>query len=332
MFFSLNAMEQMDLTDRLALVCIPILLILIALVLPKKKGFSVVTRVLMIALMTLVAAFRLVQPLADLVGISTRQSFIPVLLLAEALFLLWGLFFRDAYLTQGLYGLMCGVSFTAGILGFVFPTWLSAATFADVAFSAEALLDVAQYAALVFVPAFLVVSDLYRLRLSSAWHVLFGAAFFGSLLLTLVKADIVASPAYDTLLAILPDLKAFTFGMDAVKECGIFLAAALLVSLLCGLVATIIRRVFARSGERFAASETRGALFTRLIGRVFSAIGSVALLVATPALVSLLGITGTAATLFCLLPIVWMLLIQLFVEFAAEDAEIRHAQAALANA
>ena len=132
MFFSLNAMNQMELTDRLALVCIPVILLLVAMLMPRKnKVFSVVVRALMIVLLAGVAVFGLVSPLADLIGTTARISFIPVVMLVEALFLLWGLLFPDAYLTQGLYGLICSVPLAAGLLGFIFPTWLSAAAFID---------------------------------------------------------------------------------------------------------------------------------------------------------------------------------------------------------
>ena len=333
MFFSLNAMNQMELTDRLALVCIPVILLLVAMLMPRKnKVFSVVVRALMIVLLAGVAVFGLVSPLADLIGTTARISFIPVVMLVEALFLLWGLLFPDAYLTQGLYGLICSVPLAAGLLGFIFPTWLSAAAFIDVFYSAESILAIAQYAALVFVPLYLIVSGAYRMRLSSAWHALFGMTFLGSLLLTLVRADLITSPAYDTLSAILPSFENFAFGTDALKDFGILTGAAVVLALLAGLIATVCRRSVCHTDEKFSASETRGALVTRLVGRIFSGIGSLALLVLTPALIDLMGLTGTAATLFCLVPIAFMLLVQLFVEFAAEDTEIKHAQAATANA
>ena len=332
MFFSLNAMDQMELTDRLALVCIPVVLLLVAMLMPRKnKAFSAIVRVLMIVLLAGVAAFGLVSPLADLIGVTARVSFIPVVMLLEALFLLWGLLFPDAYLTQGLYGLVCSVPLAAGLLGFIFPTWLSATVFVDVFSSVESILALAQYAALVFVPLYLMLSGAYQMRLSSVWHAFFGMTFLGSLLLTLVSAGIITSPAYDTLTAILPSLEDFTFGIDALKQCGILAGAAVVLAFLAGLIATVCRRSIAHTGEKFSSSETRGALVTRFIGRIFSGIGSLALLVLTPALIDLIGLTGTAATLFCLVPVAFMLLVQLFIEFAAEDTEIKHAQAALAN-
>ena len=101
MFFSLNAMNQMELTDRLALICIPVILLLVAMLMPRKnKVFSVVVRALMIVLLAGVAVFGLVSPLADLIGTTARISFIPVVMLVEALFLLWGLLFPDAYLDR----------------------------------------------------------------------------------------------------------------------------------------------------------------------------------------------------------------------------------------
>ena len=332
MFFSLNAMDQMELTDRLALVCIPVVLLLVAMLMPRKnKVFSAIVRVLMIVLLAGVAAFGLVSPLADLIGVTARVSFIPVVMLLEALFLLWGLLFPDAYLTQGLYGLVCSVPLAAGLLGFIFPTWLSATAFVDVFSSVKVILALAQYAALVFVPLYLMLSGAYRMRLSSVWHAFFSLTFLGSLLLTSVSAGIITSPAYDTLTAILPSLGDFTFGIDALKQCGILAGAAVVLAFLAGLIATVCRRSIAHTGEKFSSSETRGALATRFIGRIFSGIGALALLVLTPALIDLIGLTGTAATLFCLVPVAFMLLVQLFIEFAAEDTEIKHAQAALAN-
>lgn len=339
MFFSLNAMESMGPIERLALVCIPIVLLLIAMLMPRKnKVLSVIVRVPMILLIVAVAAFRLFPKLGELTGVSaltglaTRDSFIPVVMLLFALFLLWGLFFPHAYLTQGLYGLVCSVPLAAGLLGFIFPTWLNVSAFTDIFTSVPTLFTLAEYCALVFVPLYLVVSGLYRVRLSSFWHALFGMAFLGSLLLTLVQANLITTPAYDSIAGIVFDLKTLTFGAEGLKACGIFAGTAVGIALLFGILATIGRLAFSRTGEKLMSSETRGAFFTRLIGRIVSGVGSLVLLIITPELISLMGLTGTVATLFCLIPIALILLVQLFVEFAAEDMEIKRAQIAYAEA
>lgn len=333
MFFSLNTMPPMELTDRIALVCVPVVLLLLAMLMPRKnKVFSVIVRLLMIVLLAGVAVFRLVPQLADLIGLTVRDSFIPVVMLLFALFLLWGILFPNAYLTQGLYGLVCSVPLAAGLLGFIFPTWLNAAAFIDVFTSVPTIFTLAGYCALVFVPFYLVMSGSYRMRLSSAWHALFGMTFLGSILMASVQAELITSPAYDKLAGIVTELKTFSFNMDALKECGIFVGAAFVIALLLGLFSALSRRVFCHTGEKFVSSETVGALVTRFVGRIFSGVGSLALLIAAPELISLMGLTGVAATLFCLAPIALMLLVQLFVEFVAEDAEIKRAQAACAKA
>lgn len=343
MFFSLNAYETMGLTDRLALVCIPIVLLLIAMLLPRKhKVLSVVARVVLILMLACGAVIRLVPQLGDLTGLRVlswiyRQgggTFMPVVLLTLAFALLWGIIFPNAYLTQGLYGLVCTVPLTAGLLGFIFPTWLDVAAFTDIFPKSAEFFSLLEYCAIVFVPLYLIVSGKYRMHLSSVWHALFGMTFYGSLLLTLAQAgtDFAGSPAYASITGVIVDLKTLTFGATGLKECGIFIGAAVVLSLLLGLLVSVCRRAFCHTGEKFSTSETRGAMLTRFIGRIFSGVGSLVLVFVTPGLISLMGLTGTGATLFCLAPIALMLLVQLFVEFAAEDTEIRRAQMAAANA
>ena len=340
MFFSLNAYESMGLTDRIALVCIPVVLLLIAMLLPRKhKVLSIVARAVVVLMLLCGAAIRLIPKLGNLTGLSVLTriyesggTFIPVVLLAFAFALLWGIFFPDAYLTQGLYGLVCTVPLTAGLLGFIFPTWLATTSFTDIFTASVPLFGLLEYCALVFVPLYLIVSGKYRMHISSVWHALFGMTFFGSLLLTLTQAGVIDSPAYASITGVVLDLKTLTFGEKGLTECGIFVGAAVVLALMLGLISSVCRRVFCHTGEKFAASETRGAMLTRFIGRIFSGVGSLVLVFVTPGLISLIGLTGTGATLFCLVPIAFMLLVQLFIEFAAEDTEIRHAQTAAANA
>lgn len=340
MFFSLNAYTSWGLTDRIAVACIPIVLLLIAMLLPRRhKVLSVIARLVVVLMLLCGAAIRFLPRLGDWVGLSTLTwiynhsgSFVPVVLLAFAFALLWGIFFPDSYLTQGLYGLVCTVPLTAGLLGFIFPTWLTATDLTEMFTKALPLFSLLEYCALVFVPLYLIVSGQYRMRLSSVWHAVFGMTFFGSLVLTLAQAGVLTSPAYTSITGVIVDLKTLTFGETGLKECGIFAGAAVVLAFLLGLIVTVCRRAFCHTGEKFAASETKGAMFTRFIGRIFSGVGSLAFMLAAPGLIGLLGLTGTAATLFCLAPIAFMLLVQLFIEFAAEDTEIRRAQAAAANA
>ena len=339
MFFSLNAITSMDLMNRIALVCIPIVLILIAMILPKGKVMAGITRVLMVLLLVGVAVLPMIQPIADLIGLSTKDfatpyfdSFVPPLMLVEALILLWGLFFNNAYLTQGLYGMVLGISFTVGVAGFAFPVWLNAVSFADALVSPAYLLGLLQYAALVFVPVWLLASGAYHVKLGSTWQVLFGMTFFGSLLLYSQASGLITSPFGEKLAGALNDGAAFTPNTDSLIYCGVIAGAALVVTFLICLAAPIGRRAFYHTGEKMIASETKGALWTRLIGHVFSGVGGVALVVLMPSIISLTGLDGTVAELLYLAPIVYMLLVQLFIEFFSEDAEIKRAQADFAAA
>ena len=340
MFFSLNTYTSLGLTDRIAIACIPIVLLLIAMLLPRKhKVLSVISRLVVVLMLLCGAAIRFLPRLGDWVGLSTLTriyencgSFVPVVLLAFAFALLWGIFFPDSYLTQGLYGLVCTVPLTAGLLGFIFPTWLTVTDLTTMFTTAVPLFGLLEYCALVFVPLYLIVSGRYRMRLSAVWHAIFGMTFFGSLVLTLAQAGVITSTAYASITGVIVDLKTLTFGETGLTECGIFAGASVAVAFLLGLIVTVCRRTFCHTGESLAVSETMGAMVTRFIGRIFSGVGSLVLMLATPGLIGLLGLTGTVATLFCLAPIALMLLVQLFIEFAAEDTEIRRAQAATANA
>ena len=334
MFFSLNAVTSMDPMDRLALVCIPVILILIAMLIPKKKKAQIVIRVLMILLLVAVAVLPMIPAFSDAVGLTGASyaapdlnRFVPVLILAEAFVLLWGLFFDRAFLTQGLYGMIFGICITVGIAGFAYPEWLGAASFPDALTSPAYLFGLLQYGALVFVPVWLLDTRIWQVKLGSAWQSLYGMTVLGSLSLYLQASGLVTSPLGEKLMGAMKNGAAFTPDADALRYCGIFAGIVFGGTFLVSFLAPLSRRVFYRSEEKWIVSETKGALWIRVIGRTLAGVGGVALVVLMPSIISLTALTGTAANLLYFAPIAWILIVQLLTEFLSEDSEIKQAQA-----
>ncbi|MGM9608645.1 MAG: hypothetical protein ACI3XE_00305 [Eubacteriales bacterium] len=317
----------MGIVDRLILIGVPVALVLLSLILPRNKVFKKVIQTVLVLATAGVAVIPLIAPLADLVGVTaaTRLTgFEQVILLAEAAILLWGLFFGDAYLTQGLYGMVSFISLVVGCYRFIIPTWTKATSLAEAFASTDTILKMAGYAVLVLVPAWLICSGSFRVKLASAWNTLIGLSFFGSILLFLTKAELINAAIGNKLMTVLGDLKALnaedikTFGIAA----GILVATTLV---LCVLVSLIQSKTL-KKGEKMIASETKGALVIRLVGRFIAGVGSLALLAFLPGM--LVGSTGIGAAAVLLAPIGLVLVVSILTEFFSEDVEIKRAQAA----
>lgn len=317
----------MGIVDRLILIGVPVALVLLSLILPRNKVFKKVMQVILVLVSAGIAVIPLVKPLAELIGISAVSyltGFDQIILFADVAILLWGLFFGDAYLTQGLYGMVSFISLVMGCYRFFVPAWTKATSLAEAFATTDMILKVAGYGVLVLVPAWLICSGSFRVKIGSAWSALMGVSFFGSILLFLTKAELIHSRIGNKLMAVLEDLKAMS--VDDIKYFGIFAGILLAATLvLCALVSLIQGKIL-KKGGKMIASETKGALVIRLIGRFIAGVGSLALLAFLPGM--LVGSTGIGAAAVLLAPIGLILVVSILTEFFSEDTEIKHAQAA----
>lgn len=319
----------MGIVDRLILIGVPVALVLLSLILPRNKVFKKVMQTILVLVSAGIAVIPLVKPLADLVGVSAVSyltGFDQIILFADVAILLWGLFFGDAYLTQGLYGMVSFISLAMGCYRFILPAdWIKATSLAE-AFSGgtNAILKVASYAVLVLVPAWLICSGSFHVKLGSAWSALMGVSFFGSVLLFLTKAELIHSAIGNKLMKMLKDLKAMN--ADSMKSFGIYAGILLAATLVVCALVSLIQSKILKKGGKMIASETKGALVIRLIGRFIAGVGSLALLAFLPGM--LVGSTGIGAAAVLLAPIGLMLVVSILTEFFSEDIEIKHAQAA----
>ncbi len=315
---------------------IPVILFCIACLMPRGKGKLLlnIERGVMIAGVVAV----LVAPI--IVNVITPIGYNPVdemlkdnaaltlALGALVIALLLGAFIGDSYIMQGIYGMLATILLPYGIIKVMFPIWAADATVSGIFTSALGIFTILRYAALIFIPLWLIRMGEYKMRLSSIWHLLGGLSLGGCIALFADRAGLILSPSVTRLFDFikyateldadaLANLNVDVPELQIVTELLILIGFAIVVNVALAVIITLGRMIF-KSETRNFVSESFLGLVIRTLG-VLVAVGACAVVAGLMPMI--LGANG--AFIIYIIPVVAYLLILLVAAFLADTVEIK---------
>ncbi len=312
-----------NLLDFGTLAALALIFLCVAILLPKSAVLRKIEHILiMLGSVSVIAASYVTVKMSGKGTFVLENCFASYVLLAFAVVLLWGLFFRGAYLTQTLYGLFSCIGIPFGLWGMLVPTWMKADTFVEFIHTPSDIIRFLIYAGLFFIPIWLIGSGTYRLRLGSVWNLIVGMCIFGVVGQFVVEAKIASSSAALKLISIFDENG---LNLENVKYFGIISGIAIVVILIAGLISTLVRH------EKVAASETASAMVLRVVGNILSAAVCLASILLLPYLMNATTketLIGLPKAVIFLAPVAVVVIISLITAFLAERNEIKVAVAA----
>lgn len=312
-----------NLLDFGTLAALALIFLCVAILLPKSALLRKIEHVLiMLGSVAVIVASYVTVKMSGKGTFVLENCFASYVLLAFAVVLLWGMFFRGAYLTQTLYGIFSCVGIPFGLWGMLVPTWMKADTFAEFIHTPSDIIRFLIYAGLFFIPIWLIGSGTYRLRLGSVWNLIVGMCMFGVVGQFVVEAKIASSSTALKLVSIFDENG---LNLETVKYFGIICGIAIGVILIAALILTFVRH------EKVVASETAPAMACRLIGNLLSAAVCLVSILLLPNLMNATTketLLGLPKALIFLAPVAVVAIISLITSFLAERNEIKVAVAA----